>query len=304
VSGGREFAYTRRKEQGCLVGGRLDIPRTAALRARGMGDRVAFERTILTNVTPLNRVLAAALREVEFLNRTAQVSERDLATARTMSMYFADCATDPRRRWQALATADELLADNPRPRHHGLVSLAAILLAHESLEPEDVALRAAPRSWFVNLEQLFERAVRETLNDLAEPMQWATKGVDWRQPIYTSRPPMDSEGQNEREVADIANPDVVLAEKPDRVVAVGDVKYKVWTGKATRSDLYQLLVHAAAFGCRTSFLVYPHDSFEEVDLGPSKVGSSTRLFALDVMDLPAQTARLLEVLRRADEEAE
>ena len=64
--------------------------------------------------------------------------------------------------------------------------------------------------------------------------------------------------------------------------AVGDVKYKTWDGSAAAGDVYQLLVHAAAFNCARAFLLYPSDHFAARRLGRAATGADVHLFAVDV----------------------
>jgi 5-methylcytosine-specific restriction endonuclease McrBC regulatory subunit McrC len=87
-----------------------------------------------------------------------------------------------------------------------------------------------------------------------------------------------------------ADPDIVIY--ATEATHVGDVKYKDWERAAgARADLYQLLVHAAAFDGESSFLVYPHDKFEAVELGDAVTGSTCSLFAVDVRDVPSSVRR-------------
>ena len=66
---------------------------------------------------------------------------------------------------------------------------------------------------------------------------------------------------------------------------MGDVKYKGWSGAAVASDLYQLLIHTAAFSGTQSFLVFPNDEYRAMRLGKAVTGSDTWLFALDLRNL-------------------
>lgn len=92
-----------------------------------------------------------------------------------------------------------------------------------------------------------------------------------------------------------ANPDLVLVGQQG-AAAIGDVKYKIWTGSASASDVYQLLVHAAAFKTGTAFLVFPHREFFARDLGISATGCRTWLFAVDVLKLPEHLGLALQRL--------
>ncbi|HSH60413.1 MAG TPA: hypothetical protein VK988_12405 [Acidimicrobiales bacterium] len=286
LSSGRDLRYRSRREKASLIGGRINVQQTVALRARGLRHLVVFDRNELTHATPTNRVLAAALVEVERIASLVEIPPNDLADARAMSMYFEDCrdAETVFGSRSSLASQAERLRYEGSP-HGDLLAFAAILLAHESFESEPVLRRRTPRAWFLNLETLFESAVRRTLAALGprrEPP--ATVGDGRRVPerVFTGH---DQE----------AKPDLAVSQ-PSLGLAVGDVKYKTWDRKAAASDLYQLLVHASAFGSGNAFLVFPSDDFDEVDLGVAATGATTRLFAVDVRQLRTDLSRVLDRL--------
>jgi 5-methylcytosine-specific restriction endonuclease McrBC regulatory subunit McrC len=81
-----------------------------------------------------------------------------------------------------------------------------------------------------------------------------------------------------------AQPDLLVRSGTD-TLAIGDVKYKEWEGSAGASDVYQLLVHAAAFDCAQAFIVYPADHFEMRSLGKSATGANTWFFTVSLRDL-------------------
>lgn len=92
-----------------------------------------------------------------------------------------------------------------------------------------------------------------------------------------------------------ADPDIVIYAPTE--THVGDVKYKDWERAAgTRADLYQLLVHAAAFDGDTSFLIYPHHKFEAVELGDAVTESDCWLFAVDVRNVASGVRAVAEML--------
>jgi hypothetical protein len=86
VSQGRQFIYETRRMQGSLVGGRLDITRTIGLRARGLQHVLAFDRPVLSHRTPKNRIIAAAVSEVERVSEIIPLHDSDLAMARGLSL--------------------------------------------------------------------------------------------------------------------------------------------------------------------------------------------------------------------------
>lgn len=289
LSSGRDFTYRSKREKASLIGGRINVQQTVVLRARGLRHLVAFDRNELTRATPTNRVVAAALVEVERIARLVEVPESDLAAARAMSMYFEDCRdaeTVFGSRASLAALAERLRREGSR--HGDLLTFAAILLAHESFENEPVLARRTPRAWFLNLETIFEAAVRRTMAAVGRSRIPPLNVADGR------RVPERVFSKDDQE----AKPDLVLS-TVGAGVTIGDVKYKTWDRNAGASDIYQLLVHATAFGSDNAFLVFPDDAFDEVDLGLATTGATTRLFAVDVRDLPGDLARVLDHLAGA-----
>ena len=294
ASDGIDFRYTTRPEVGSVVGGTLDMPETVRARARGMGHVAAFSRPVIDRAVPKNRVTLAALRQVEVLAAVAEIPAQDVATARMLAQFFSD-SQDARL---LFGTSDfwvdeaRLLAERATDeKSRDLLALAAVVLAHQSLEPGVEGAPQAPRAWFLNLEELFESAVRRALG-AALPTHLQVRATDIRRPAIFSA----ISGYLR------ADPDVVVS-GAGTVRAVGDAKYKKWRGLTTDSlhpDLYQLLVHARAFAADTAFLVYAHDTFEHHHLGRAATGADTWLFAVDVRDLGAglrRAAKMMDIAR-------
>lgn len=273
VSAGRECHYSRRHEVGSLVGGRIDTTLTAQLWARGLRHLISFERNVLTYDTPTNRVVLTALREVERLARVLAMPTTDTVRARTLTMLFSDCR-DARtlfcERGELARMAQDTVRAYASARTRDLLSLAGVILAHESFEHMAAPSGTVPRAWFLNLENVFELAVRTVLQDLCGDGYTVEPGGRFVRPIF------------ERASSEFrARPDIVIRAF-DGFAAVGDVKYKEWTGRAAADDLYQLLVHAAAFGSPLCFLIYPGDAFDMRFLGKSATGVETWLLAPEV----------------------
>lgn len=284
VSRGRQRTYATYRSTGSIVSGRLRIAETIRLRARGQAHRVAFERPFLSGVTNLNRVLAAALREINRLASAVKLSDRLLARSRGLSVLFSDCRDTELLFGRAAvfaALAERLEADPSHKQHADLLALARVILEHASFDPVKPTEKALPRSWFVNLEDLFEEAVRSVMRELA-PVGWRVS-----KPARKEAPGIFHGGLNYR-----ATPDLVI-EDGTKAVLVGDVKYKDLDdgaddgagGVPGQPDVYQLLVHASAFKSPTCFLVYPSDRFEERRLGAAATGQTTTCFLVDVREL-------------------
>jgi 5-methylcytosine-specific restriction endonuclease McrBC regulatory subunit McrC len=164
------------------------------------------------------------------------------------------------------------------------MSLAGVLLSHESFEHAKAIGRASPRSWFLNLETLFEAAVRNVFSAQIGKAGTVHNGRNIPAAIFLS-----SASQYR------ANPDVVIKLQTG-ACAIGDAKFKVPEQTAAPSDIYQLLTHASAFGASEAFLVYPHDAFGVLDLGLSKTGARVRLFTVDIRCLSQSIAKILTLL--------
>ena len=287
VSQGRQFRYATKRLHGSLVGGRINMTKTISLRSRGLRHVIAFDRPVLTRVTPKNRLVAAAISEVERVSELIEVDAADLARARGLSLLFEDCKDAEvlfGEREVFVRMAQRMLSVREE-RDRDLIALASVILAHQSFEYGSTVKAVAPRAWFLNLENLFQVSVKQVLGGLY------SRGI--------VRGGADSEWENRvfEKVAEEykANPDLVLS-LPSGVEAVGDVKYKVWTGSASPPDIYQLLVHASAYKADTAFLIFPHDAFVARDLGPSATGCRTWLFAVDVRKLKEHLLAALNMM--------
>lgn len=289
---GREFRYCRATTREYVAGGRIDFPATALLRASGFPQLTQFDKPVIDRRTEKNQVVAAALLTVPRLASVLSVPAEDVVQANALSMYFSDCQPGlDLRRLDALATrADALAVRREHTRDLDLLALAALVLTQVSFDRDDPLDALTPRTWFINLEVLFERAVRNvadrlTLNDVR-----VSTGAGWLRPVIGVST-FDEETETADEgspaltpVAGYANPDVVL-ESAGTFPAIGDVKYKTWSGRVSRPDLYQLLVHTAAFASTRSFIVQPADDPTSIDLGQSAVGSEVTLIGVRPTEL-------------------
>ncbi|MGW3897434.1 5-methylcytosine restriction system specificity protein McrC [Micromonospora profundi] len=282
ASAGRDWLYSAQKSTSSLGGGRLRIAETTLLRARGLRHRMVFERPVISRSTPTNRVVLAALREIEILARLSFADAKQLSEARTLATLFADCLDNELILGSKTRLSDgaiQLSENSERPEVRDMLRLAAAVLAHLSTEVGRPQTGQVPLAWFVNLERLFEGAVRRCLGQVLDA-GWSVTGpresTRW---VFRDRSILS------------ANPDFVVSLNA-QAVAVGDAKYKEWEGSASASDLYQVLIHASAFEAKQAFLVYPANHFFETALGKSVTGVPTTLFAVDVRQLEAGVRQL------------
>lgn len=270
LSSRKLVGYTQTHERGALVGGRLDVAGTARLRARGMVHQAAFLKTVLTADLPPNRALYAALAEVEKLSRILPIEDSDVAAARVLRVSMSECrrgAMDTSSARLAEVAYQEGSAMNRKSVLGDALSLAAAILDGAGFGGSGDWTRTVRRSWFVNLENMFERAVRLAIGE-ALP-QCAVSGPQLRPSLFQS-------------FADRyrANPDVLIRSGPD-VIAIADAKYKELDGLPAAADVYELLAHAAAYKAQSALLVYPTDAAARlVPLGVAATGCN--VWALEV----------------------
>lgn len=280
---GRQFRYVARSMRGSLVGGRLNVPKTLQLHARGLRHLAAFEKNSVSYDIPLNRLVLAALREVDRIRTVIDLPPEVVARTRSMAMVFDDCR-GPEVLYGIkgqMADEAERLSETESDRTAAdLMGLASVILSNESFEQAAPQRGIAPRAWFLNLETLFERAVRETMRRALRSVATVSSGKAKPAAIFSGY-----EGLS-------ANPDLVV--RPvEGAICIGDVKYKRWGGAPKAADMYQLLVHAAAFKASQAFLVYPSESFGVTSFGTAATGASARVYTLEIDALPDQVRRML-----------
>jgi 5-methylcytosine-specific restriction endonuclease McrBC regulatory subunit McrC len=287
VTRGREFKYGTRAMVSSLVRGRLDIEKTIRLRAKGMGHKIAFDQTIITHSIDKNALILRALREIENISQVAPVPIQILSASRTLAILFSDCRSTEvlfgsRKTWAI--KAEKLATSQSTHQDRDLLSLATVILSHKGFENDKPVVGISPRAWFLDLEELFESAVRLTMTKIIENSIKIINGKQIRIPIFQSR-----------SLSYRADPDIVI--KPiSGIPIIGDVKHKEWTGKTVQSDIYQLLVHAATYGAINAFLIYPGEDYLHTPLGPSELGIYVDIFVVDVRRLNQDLTRVIQHL--------
>lgn len=286
VAGGRHWTYERVRRQGSVIGGRLLVRDTLALRARGRPQIAAFDKREITHLTPVNQCVTAALRVTEDLYLAGLLGESAITGARALAPFFHDNNTvevlygAPER--HAARAAD--LAESLGGEISELLHLAAVLLSGAGMAPLGDAVGHLPITWFINLEDAFEAAVRDVFGEQLRGSWLVEKGGD-RAYLFPAVSHLN------------VDPDLVLTRLSDgdRVV-VGDVKYKNLEGRPAASDLYQLLAHATSLTATTAFLVFPGDSYQCSRLGMSSTGVAVDVFTIDVRDVDGSIQRIIASL--------
>ncbi|MGV3723967.1 MAG: 5-methylcytosine restriction system specificity protein McrC [Actinomycetota bacterium] len=259
---GRTKEYALRNEASSFPHGRVDVRNTAKLLSRGKRGVLAYRRTELTADTLPNRLLALGIIAVDAYSSVFP----DGGTVRDVARLYAPLFEDVSRydllraALHRKAAAFDLALNDLRVAGHlrKALEFARALVLHLGAWPETPS-EQLPRSFFLNLELLFQDAVYEVVREQLPGMS-VTKGRMLKKPIFDDLP--------DRYVAD---PDLVVG-RPSAVDLVADCKYKVFKSWPEHSDVYQVLAHCAAIGCREGLLVYPGEACRMGKLGRSNSG--------------------------------
>jgi hypothetical protein len=264
----RKARFRYRAATGPMLAGSLDMSRTILLHASGRLGIFAFDRCEAVRDEPLDRLVLAGLDELHRSGNALGLDPDLLFQARWQAGALDEVRDEeyvrtPRPHF--LAIADEMERSSELDEDVDLARLAAIVLLHRGfgLDPR---IDLAPRTWFIDLETLFEKAVRRTLGELLDPIA-VDKGEPFQRRLFPTG-------------ADTArtNPDLVVHDH-GQVLSVGDVKYKSIAAegkKEGRPDIYQVLVHAASLDANHAFLIYPSDQgTTSRKLGRSATGCET-----------------------------
>lgn len=292
LSGNAEALYRVDEQVGSFVSGSLDVRRTMSLRARGMKHKVAFRRPVLTDDTPLNRVVYSALGTLATRGAALALGADLASSARTLRAWFGESALSARlmTKRELLTEAEDEADVSGRPTPQREVALLALaVLQGASLADYRTADNSAPRSWFVNLEALFERYVEVQVATALQGVASVGNARAW--PGRNLRPPLFT-GFADRYPS---NPDVVIVTGGETILI--DAKYKDFDGYPEASDLHQLLAHAASCGAQRAALFYPGDVADVfTSLGRAATGCKLWAFSLDFKRPEASVQRALEIM--------
>ena len=143
--------------------------------------------------------------------------------------------------------------------------------------------RSIPRSWFLNLQTIFEEAIRNAIRDSLAPAMTVEPARN-RPPLFSRQPDRYR-----------ANPDVIIA-ATQTPLAIADAKYKDYSGWPDQSDIFELVAHAAAYGVHTALIFYPEDGGYSVrDLGPSATNCHVWIFGITFDNFLDDVRRALQV---------
>jgi len=277
VASRRKPRYEYRDAEGPVLSGSLDLARTMRLHARGKLGVFAYRQGAVVRDEPLDRLVLAGL---DALDSSAEALKLDVDTL-YQARWLAGALEEVRDERFLIATTREFqdsgqeieMKPGQLEADVDLARLAEVALLHRGFEPELSSGGTVPRAWFIDLETLFERAVRTTLFALLAPLK-VDRGETYERRLFTG----GIDGSR-------THPDIVVHDGR-HVGAVGDVKYKNLTaeaeegmprqGKGRRPDIYQVVVHAASLGSAKAFLVYAgENAYTSRFLGRSATGCRT-----------------------------
>jgi 5-methylcytosine-specific restriction endonuclease McrBC regulatory subunit McrC len=281
VANRRVPEYEYNDAVGASLGGSLDVPRTMRLHARGLSHLVAFAAGSVVRNTALDKVTLAALDEIDRSGTALGLLPETVYTSRWLagaleevrdSSYYELTHTD------LLGIADDVITVRDTAlEDRDLARLAAVILLHQGFDWTAATTDLVPRAWFIDVESLFEHAVRTLLQQLI-PGCHVDRGEHFARRLF-------ADGGDRSRV----NPDIVVHDSKNVSIAA-DVKYKSLRAsedadeltsagrrkKPGRPDLYQLLVHAKALHAPKAVLIYPSDvGYQLRYLGRSTTGAET-----------------------------
>jgi McrBC 5-methylcytosine restriction system component len=315
VADRRKPRYRYRSGEGPILAGGLDMARTMRLHAGGKLGMFAYHQGSVVRDEPLDRLVLAGLDALDNSATALQLDAGTLYSAR----WLAGALEDVRDQRYLTTTLNEFLDAGQELERDGdqleadvdLARLAAVALLHRGFEPDLPGNGTVPRAWFVDLETLFERAVRTTLAGLLSPAK-VDRGETYGRRLFW--------GGVDRSRT---HPDLVV-HRSDNVQAVGDVKYKSLAAetenaaeddedederagfeapkrKEGRPDIYQVIAHAASLGSDKAFLVYAGEgTYACRFLGTSATGCRTWAAQVSPTHLVEDLSALVEDAGLAD----
>jgi 5-methylcytosine-specific restriction endonuclease McrBC regulatory subunit McrC len=282
---GRLRQYVRVADAGSTVRGRIDPRASLALRLRGHPARLAYLRSELTADLLPNQLLALGLAAVETYCAINFGLEAYQTLARRYAPLFGD--VDWSRYYSfgfELKTRmfDDALADERLDQHlrSALSYARALVLYLGAWSDPGVAL---PRAYFINLETLFQEAVRQVLQ--AVLVANVTKGSSLGRRLFKF-------GVDQY----VVDPDIVVGDNPPALVA--DCKYKDLESEQTgpalpgHSDVYQLVAHTAALGASSGLLIYPGKELAIRSLGVTEGGIAVHFATIRLERLASDLAEM------------
>ena len=235
--------------------GRINVAKSLSLLARGKPGLLSYRCTRLSADNLPNRLLALAIGAVEAC-ASATTAPSLLERSRTYASLFEDVDAFTLDRLHVSQKANmfrEVLSDSRITGDlKSAIGYARALVLHLgawSEAPEELL----PRTYFLNLEDLFEDAVGTVLSELFTGR--TVKGREIKRTLFENMP---------RHY--VVDPDIVLTMNGTPLLVI-DCKYKELDGLPYHSDVYQLFSHCSALSVKRGILIYPGGAFRMRRLG-------------------------------------
>jgi 5-methylcytosine-specific restriction endonuclease McrBC regulatory subunit McrC len=291
VRHGRVKAYLPFLRSSSTPRGKIDIAQTLRLLQRGHRGRIVCKQQLLSADVPINRLLRLGIEAIEQLFASDRGAQEALAEARMYAPLFQDVDTRELQlrgyAFRAEAFSRAMRSTQMTEDLQGALAYARAMVLHLGIWPEAESTPTVPRSFFLNLETLFEDAVRQVLAELLTP-KTVTKGARLNIPFFEQMP-----GRY------VADPDVVFR-GTDGAAIVADCKYKELDRFPDHSDVYQLFSHCSALRAKVGVLIYPGESYRRFILGDTNSGISMRAVCVRITNLREDLGILLDDILPTD----
>ncbi len=279
---GIDRRYLARRWETSIPRGRIDIGRTSRLhRARDRPHVLSCVVRELTEDTNFHRLLVSAAVRADRLLGVGQATPA-LGALRRSLLAFSGIPFEPspdmfRARAELGPHADDAML--------GLLELAELIVRGVSALPEDAVDREQPASVWINVDAIFEQALRKLVAErISLPVR---SGRGDGVPLLRTGEPL------------AADPDIVV-DYPQGP-AILDAKYRRHGTEIARPELYQLMAHAIAYGARRAALITPRLTETDRDrfLGVDTNGCHYDVIAVDADSASALRRQLDAWLLRA-----
>jgi hypothetical protein len=286
LSAGRVKEYFQPLEISNRVSGRLNLPGTIRLRARGRVSVVACHPPSLSGDVLVNRIAHAALLACEQLvegsplRATLRSSIQAYARLLQPSTFTNALLAAPRD--MAAALKGSSLKHSSNHVVAQMLELARAILLDLGFFGEVVGADIG-ESCFVSLEGLYERAVCGILGSTG----FGVRGKSLGNPVFT-----------DRLGAEPVDPDFVLVSQTGRPFVVGDCKFKQSPSNPATDDVYQVLTHARSCVCSTAVLVYPGEERVVSRFGRTVEGTELFIATVRLHNLDRDLRQMVEFFSR------
>lgn len=281
-SGSVRFVWERQQEIGAVAGGELEILATAVNLAQRQQRPFVYSRKVRTTQIPENIVLAAAAESV-LRRHSPMLGSEHRQFLFDFSRRFASGSISANMLEYVRMGLSMHRYDGARGYYAAALRLAFIVLGESGFKQGSAEeVRAEPVLF--NSATIFEAYVRQQLKH-----GYQSRGISVRKGFF---PPMSLF----KDGSLVLDPDIVIS-KDERLLMVGDVKYKV--DGMSASDYYQ--AHAYSRRASQSFFVFfcADDQATRVHASRRKSFLDVEVFdiKLPLAQLPAATTALRSLER-------